>query len=43
MPENVRCVSCDATLLAFESMGPTPIGRDDCPKCGETEFEFVDR
>lgn len=41
MPKNVRCTTCDATLLAFEALGPTPIDHDDCPECGGTEFEFV--
>lgn len=42
MTTNVRCLSCDTTLLAFESGDPTPINRDQCPTCGATEFSFVE-
>lgn len=41
MPENIRCTSCETTLLAFESIGPEPIGHEACPECGSDEFEFV--
>jgi len=42
MPRGITCLSCGVSLLAMESLGPVPIGRDDCPKCGGDEFEFVE-
>lgn len=41
MPTNVCCESCGLVLLALESLDPVPIGRDDCPDCGGTDFSFV--
>jgi ribosomal protein S27E len=43
MPENVRCQSCATTLLGFESLGPKPVGTDECPNCGGTNFVFADQ
>ncbi|MFC6824062.1 hypothetical protein [Halopelagius fulvigenes] len=40
MPKNVRCAECGLALLALESLGPTPLGRDECPNCGGAEFSF---
>lgn len=42
MEKNLECLSCGLTLLGFESRGPEPIGHDECPECGGTEFAFVD-
>lgn len=40
--KNVECVACGAVLLAFESLGPSPMGREECPNCGQESFEFVE-
>lgn len=42
MPTNIECTSCGSILLAFASLGPRPIGGDDCPVCDGTEFEYVE-
>lgn len=42
VPTHIRCEECDLVLLGFESIGPTPVDRDDCPNCSGTEFRFVD-
>jgi hypothetical protein len=40
VPTHVRCTSCGLLLLAFKSLGAKPVGHDDCPNCGKTEFAF---
>lgn len=40
MPRQITCESCGAALLSFESLGPEPIEREQCPNCGETEFTY---
>lgn len=42
MDTHVACDDCGLVLGAFESLGPSPVGRDDCPECGGTEFSFVE-
>lgn len=42
VPRTIECLSCGRRFLAFESMGPKPIDYDECPDCGEAEFEYVD-
>lgn len=36
--ENIECVECENRVLGLSFGDPTPVGRDDCPNCGETEF-----
>lgn len=38
MTDYVRCDACDTKLLSFEALGQKPIGREDCPNCGNTSF-----
>ena len=39
--KSIQCVSCDATMTGFESLGAKPPDKDNCPYCGGTQFEFV--
>lgn len=38
MPQLVQCASCETSLLGLESFEPAPIGKEECPKCGATDF-----
>jgi len=40
MPENVECKECGLTLLGVGVTGE-PIGYEQCPRCGNDEFEAV--
>lgn len=41
MPTHVSCDGCGLVLLALESLDPGPVGRDECPDCGGTDFSFL--
>lgn len=36
--ENIECVECGERVLGLSFGDPKPVGREDCPHCGETEF-----
>jgi Zn finger protein HypA/HybF involved in hydrogenase expression len=38
MPENIRCSECEVTLLGLVVEEAKPLNRDDCPKCGGSDF-----
>lgn len=41
VPVSIECEDCGVHLMAFETLGKKPVGRDDCPRCGCDEFTFV--
>lgn len=43
MPIQIECEQCETILLSSAVGNPKPIGRTDCPLCGETTFAFVDQ
>lgn len=42
MTKHIECAACGAVLPSVQSLGPSPVGRDECPKCGYDTFQFVE-
>lgn len=42
MPIQIECDDCGLTVLGYDVDGPTPIGREACPKCDGTSFSVPD-
>ncbi|WP_157224644.1 hypothetical protein [Natronococcus occultus] len=38
----VECDDCEFVLLAQQSSDPIPKRQDACPRCGATEFRFLE-
>lgn len=40
MPDYIQCLGCESSVFGFTSL-VKPVGREDCPFCGGTDFEFL--